>query len=54
MKKIGPMGIGSGFSEEKILKERPELRVTKGKIVLELLNYAKSAIKKFGPIRGHL
>jgi len=26
--------------------------MTKGKIVLELLNYAKSAIKKFGPIRS--
>ena len=46
------MGFGSGFSEEKILKERPELKMTKGKIVLELLKYAKSAIKKFGPIRS--
>ena len=48
------MDIRSGFSEEKKLKEGPELKITKGKIVLELLNYAKSAIKKFGPIRGHL
>ena len=26
--------------------------MTKGKIVLELLKYAKSDIRKFGPIRG--
>ena len=28
--------------------------MTKGKIVLELLKYVKSDIRKFGPIRGLL
>ena len=53
--KIGGMGLRSGYSEKKILKQCPDQNLTKGKIVLELLKYAKSAIrlkKKFQPIRG--
>ena len=46
------MGLGSGFSERKILKKCLDQNLTKGKIVLELLKYAKSAIRKFRPIRG--
>ena len=51
-KKIDRVWFGSAFSEEKKLKKCPELNLTKGKKVLELPKDAKSAIKKFGPIRS--
>ena len=41
------MGPKSRFFEKKILKYCPDQNLTKGKIVLELLKYAKSAIKNF-------
>ena len=34
------------------LKKCPDQNLTKGKIVLELLKYAKSVIRKFRPIRS--
>ena len=46
-KKIGGRGLGSRFLEKKILKKCPDQNLTKGKLVLELLKYAKSAIRKF-------
>ena len=41
-----------GFLKKKILKKCPDQNLTKGKIVLELVKYAKSALRKFRPIRG--
>ena len=55
MKKIGVMCPKSRFFWEKKLKKCPDQKMTKGKIVLELVKYAKSAIrlkKKFQAIRG--
>ena len=52
MKKIGPLGPRSSFFWEKLLKKCPNQKMTKGKIVLELVKYAKSAFRKFRPIRG--
>ena len=52
MNKIGWMGPGSRFFWEKKLKKCPDQKMTKGKIVLELVKYAKSAVRKFWPIRG--
>ena len=52
MKKIGWMSLGSRFFWEKKLKKCPDQKMTKGKIVLELIKYAKSAVRKFWPIRG--
>ena len=52
MKKIGWMGLRSRFSEKKMFKKCPDQKMTKGKIVSELVKYAKSAVRKFQPIRG--
>ena len=52
MKKIGVMCPRSRFFWEKKLKKCPDQKMTKGKIVLELVKYAKSAVRKFRPIRG--
>ena len=47
MKKIGPLGPRSRFFWEKMLKKCPDQKMTKGKIVLELVKYAKYAVRKF-------
>ena len=52
MKKIGGISLKSRFSEKKIFNECPDQKMTKGKIVLELVKYAKSVVRKFRPIRG--
>ena len=52
MKKIGWICPGSRFFLEKKLKKCPDQKMTKGKIVLELVKYAKSVVRKFRPIRG--
>ena len=44
--------IRSQFFWDFFLKKCPDQNLTKGKIVLELLKYVKSAIRKFWPIRS--
>ena len=51
-KKIYGHLIRSQFFWEFFLKKCPDQNLTKGKSVLELLKYAKSAFRKFRPIRG--
>ena len=52
------MGLRGGFLEKKILKLCPDQNLTKGKTVLKMVKYAKSAVRKFRPIRdlhsGHV
>ena len=47
MKKIGVMCPRSRFFWEKKLKKCPDQKMTKGKIVLELVKYAKSEVRNF-------
>ena len=47
MKKIGWICPRSRFFLEKKLKKCPDQKMTKGKIVLELVKYAKSAVINF-------
>ena len=43
--KSGDRNPEVGFWRKKILKQRPDQNLTNGKIVLELLKYAKSVFK---------
>ena len=47
MKKIGAFCLKSGFYEKKMFKYCPNQKMTKGKMVLDLLKFVKSAMKKF-------
>ena len=52
IKKIGWICPGRMFFGEKTLKKCPDQKMTMGKMVLELVKYAKSPVRKFRPIRG--
>ena len=52
MEKIGLICPRSRFFWEKKLKKCLNQKMTKGNIVLELVNYVKSAVRKFRPIRS--
>ena len=47
LKKIGWMCPESKFFLEKKLKKCPDQKITKGKIVSELVKYAKSEVRNF-------